>query len=82
MLSTVDRDPQEALGKAAPQWGTATIQKVAINAVMAGCRPEYFPVVVGAVECILEESFNLLGVQATTNPVAPAFLVNGQSGRN
>jgi len=77
MLATVKRDPQESLGAVAPKWGQATIQKIAINAVMAGCLPEYFPVVVTAVECILEESMNMLGVQATTNPVSPAVMVNG-----
>jgi len=60
-----------------PKWAPASIQKIAINAVMAGCRSDYFPVVLAAVECVLDESFNLYGVQATTNPVAPCFVVNG-----
>ena len=77
MLQAVDRDPQEVLGQMAPKWAPATIQKVAINAVMAGCLPAYFPVVVTAVECVLEEAFNLYGVQATTNPIGPCFVVNG-----
>ena len=77
MLKAVDRDPQEVLGTVAPKWAPASIQKVAINAVMAGCLPEYFPVVVAAIECVLEESYNLYSVQATTNPVGPAFVING-----
>ncbi|MBI2887807.1 MAG: hypothetical protein HYY02_11435 [Chloroflexi bacterium] len=77
MLKVVDRDPQELLGTMAPRWAPCTIQKVAINAVIAGCLPEYFPVVVAAVECVLQENFNLYGVQATTNPIGPCFLVNG-----
>lgn len=77
MLQAVDRDPQEVLGNVAPKWAPASVQKVAVNAVMAGCLPAYFPVVVAAVECVLEEDYNLFGVQATTNPVGPCFVVNG-----
>jgi hypothetical protein len=44
---------------------------------MAGCRPEYFPVVVAAVEAMTQPQFNLAGVQTTTNPVAPFLLING-----
>jgi hypothetical protein len=60
-----------------PRGGVATIEKLAINAVMAGCRPEYFPVVIAAVEAMAQPQYNLLGVQSTTNPVAPFLLVNG-----
>src|SRR5438094_10634816 len=60
-----------------PYWAPATIEKLAINAVMAGCLPEYLPVVIAAVEAICEPRFNLYGVQATTGYVGPALLVNG-----
>ncbi len=77
MLETVHRDPTEALGEVPPRNGVATVEAVAANAVMAGCRPEYFPVVLAAVEAILEEPFNLNGVQATTNAAAPLTIVSG-----
>ena len=49
MLASTDRDPGESLGKLPPRLGDATVEKVAINAVMAGCRPEYFPVVLASI---------------------------------
>lgn len=72
-----DRDPFEVLGVMAPGHGLATVQAVAINAVMAGCFPEHFPVVLAAVRAVLQPEFNLNGVQSTTNPVAPAIMVAG-----
>ncbi len=61
----------------APRNGIATVEKIAVNAVMAGCLPEYFPVLVAAVEAMAQPQFNLLGIQTTTNPVAPFVLING-----
>ena len=72
MLATVDRPAGEELGEVPPRLGVATVEAVAVNAVMAGCKPAYFPVVVAAVEAVLEPAFNLNGVQATTNAVAPS----------
>ena len=60
-----------------PRQGEATVEKLAINAVMAGCRPEYFPVLLAAVEAVAEPPFNLDAVQATTHPVTPLLIVNG-----
>ena len=77
MLATVDRPAGEELGEVPPRLGVATIEAVAVNAVMAGCKPAYFPVVVAAVEAVLEPAFNLNGVQATTNAVAPLVIVSG-----
>ncbi|MFC1917886.1 hypothetical protein ACFLXH_04460 [Chloroflexota bacterium] len=77
MLSAVDRDPQEQIALLAPKTGIATVEKIAINAVMAGCLPEYLPVLVAATAAIAEEKFNLLGVQATTHPCSPFIVVNG-----
>ena len=54
--------------------GAGKIEKIAINAVMAGCLPEYLPVIIAAVEAICEPRFNLYGVQATTGYVGPALL--------
>lgn len=77
MIAAVDREPLEVIGIMPPGQGIATVQALAVNAVMAGCFPEHFPVVVAAVRAVLEPSFNLNGVQATTNPVAPAIMVSG-----
>lgn len=77
MLGAVDADPGESLGLMPPLWREATLEKLAINAVMAGCLPEHFPVVVAAMEAMLDPAFNLYGVQATTHPVAPLLIVNG-----
>ncbi len=77
MLKYCDRDPQETLGAVAPQWGESTYEKVAINAVMAGCSPAHFTVVCAAVAAVVDPIFNLYGIQATTNPVAPLIIVNG-----
>ena len=77
MLEAANMQPDELIATVPPEGGPATAEKVAINAVMAGCLPEYFPVVVAAVRAITEPKFNLLGVQTTTNPVGPAFIVNG-----
>lgn len=70
-------DAQESLGLMPPRWGDTTLEKLAINAVMAGCTPPYFPVVVAAARALLDSQFNLYAVQATTNPVAPLCVVNG-----
>src|SRR5436309_7094099 len=72
-----DAEPGRALGAMPPLWRTATLEAIAVNAVMAGCLPEYFPVIVAAVDAMLDPSFNLYGVQATTHPVAPLVIVSG-----
>ena len=61
----------------APGFGAATVERIAINAVMAGCEPDYLPVLIAAVEAVAEPQFNLQGIQATTNPVAVWVIVNG-----
>jgi hypothetical protein len=76
-----DADGGRSLGAMPPLWREATLEKLAINAVMAGCTPAMFPVVVAAVEAMLDPTFNLYGVQATTHPVAPLLIVNGPYGR-
>jgi hypothetical protein len=65
------------LGLMPPLWRQATLEKLAVNAVMAGCEPPAFPVIVAAVEAMLDPSFNLYGVQATTHSVAPLLIVHG-----
>lgn len=75
------RPPGRSLGAMPPLWREATLEVLAVNAVMAGCRSEDFPVVQAAVEAMLDPAFNLYGVQATTHPVAPLVIVNGPYGR-
>lgn len=70
-----------SLGELEPLRGVATIEKVAANAVMAGCLPEYFPVVLAAVDALLDPAFNLRGVQTTDESVTPLLVVNGPVGR-
>jgi hypothetical protein len=77
MLDGTGRDPQEVLGLVPPDLAPATVEKIAINAVMAGCKPEYLPVVLAAVEAVLEEKFAMHGVLATTMFVGPVVIVNG-----
>ena len=77
MLAAVRQAPDTIVGVIPPRMALATVEKVAINAVMAGCRPDYFPVVLAAVKAICKPEFNLLPMQATTNPVTPMIVVNG-----
>lgn len=77
MLSGIDRDPDELIAAVPPKWGRATVEKVAINAVMAGCKPAYLPLILKAVAAMTNEQFNLHGVQVTTSHVGPMLIVNG-----
>jgi hypothetical protein len=81
MLKWIDRAPSDTLGVVPPRDGEATIEKLAINAVMAGCAPEYFPVIVTAVQAMLQERFNLYALQTTTHPCAPMLVLNGPIAR-
>jgi hypothetical protein len=60
-----------------PAYGRATVERIAVNAVMAGCRPEYLPVVIAGVAAMCDEAFDLHGLSGTTDAVAPIFIVNG-----
>jgi hypothetical protein len=85
VLATLDgteRDPDEVVGIVAPNLVPVTVEKVAVNAVMAGCRPEYLPVVLAAVEAACSEGFNIHGVLATTYSVGPVVIVNGPVARS
>ena len=77
MLRAVPVDPERSLGRVPPLWCEATVEKVAINAVMAGCEPTYLPVLIAAVDALCDPAFNLHSIQATTHPVAPLLIVNG-----
>lgn len=77
MLDGTSRDPKEVIGRIPSDLAECTVEKIAINAVMAGCKPEYLPVVIAAVEAVLEEPFAMHGVLATTMFVGPVVIVNG-----
>ena len=77
MLDYAQRDASELVGYINPDAGSATLEKIAVNAVMAGCLPEYMPVLVAAVQALIEPEFNIHGLQTTTNPVAPLLIING-----
>ena len=77
MLSGTKRDAQEVVAVVAPNLAPVTVEKVAINAVAAGCKPEYLPVVLTAVEAMCTDEFNIHGVSATTMGATPAMIVNG-----
>jgi hypothetical protein len=77
MLAAVDLPPGHVIAEIPPNWGAATVERLAINAVMAGCLPEYFPVIVAAADAMGDPAFNLYAIQATTHPCAPLLIVNG-----
>ena len=77
MLKGTMRQADEIVGRIPPYLAPCTVEKVAINAVMAGCRPEYMPVLLAAIEAALEPVFTLHGVLATTYFSAPVIIVNG-----
>jgi hypothetical protein len=81
MLEGTTRAPDEVVAVVPPTLAPATVEKVAINAVMAGCRPEYLPVVLAAVEAVCTDEFNMHGVLATTWFVGPVLVVNGPVAR-
>jgi len=77
MIAGADRDAGSELGTMAPRQGVVTVEALGVNAVMAGCRPEHFAVVLTAVEAMLDPAFNLFAVQSTTHPCSPLLIVNG-----
>ena len=81
MLDGTTRDPSEVVAVVPPNLVPVTVEKVAVNAVLAGCRPEYLPVVLAAVEAACTSEFNAHGLLATTWDSAPAIVVNGPLAR-
>jgi hypothetical protein len=77
MLSGTKRRPEEVVGLMPPDLAECTVEKVAINAVMAGCKPEYMPVVLASLEAALEPVFTMHGLLCTTYFSGPIIIVNG-----
>jgi hypothetical protein len=77
MLAAVKRAPQDVIGAVPPRWAPATVEKIAINAVMAGCKPEYMPTLIACVEAVTDPKLNLYALQATTGGPAVMIIING-----
>ena len=77
MLSGTDRAPDELVGVVRPKGGQATVEKIAVNAVMAGCLPSYMPILITAVEAMTDPAFDLAQVAATAGTSAPLLIING-----
>jgi hypothetical protein len=81
MLEGTTRDPQDVVAVVPPDLVEVTVEKIAINAVMAGCKPEHLPWVITCVEAACTDEFNIHGVLATTMPVGPVVICNGPGTR-
>ncbi len=77
MLRYTDRKRFDVVAEIPPRNGAATVEKIAINAIMAGCRPEYLPVLISAIEAMVQPEYNLYGRQTTTHPGAHLLIVHG-----
>lgn len=77
MLKGTQRDPVEEIGLVPPNFEPLTVRRIAEHAVMAGAKPEYMPVIIGAMQAILDEQLNMNGVQTTIHGAAPLVIVNG-----
>lgn len=82
MLEASPLPGERVLGQMPPLNGTVTVEKVAINSVMAGCKPDYFPVVLAAVKAVLQPQFNVGSITTTTGGAAPVVIVSGPIARN
>ena len=81
MLAGTSRSPEDVLMVMEPGFGVATVEKVAINAVMAGCRPEQFPILLAAIDCLAQPEINHRDMQVSGHTEAPLILVNGPISR-
>jgi hypothetical protein len=77
IVNILGGDPEFVEARVAPRWGDLSREVLAINMVMAGCKPEYAPVVRAAIHALTDQAFNLNGVQATTHVASPLLIVNG-----
>jgi hypothetical protein len=77
MLAGTRRPAGDAVAVLSPRLGRATVERVAVNAVLAGALPEHLPVILAAVEAVSQPAFNLQAVQTTTHPCSPLVIVNG-----
>ena len=76
-LNAISHPPDKIIGTLPPRGGIATVERVTINSVMAGCRPEYLPIILAAVEAIAEPDNNMAGWATTTGHNSPLLIING-----
>ena len=81
MLQGTTRAAHDVVAVVPPDLVDVTVEKIAINAVMAGCKPEHMPWVIAALEAVCTDAFNIHGVLATTMPVGPVIICNGPGTR-
>ncbi len=81
MLKGTSRAADEVVALVPPDLAECTVEKVAVNAVLAGCLPDHLPVVLAAVEAACTDAFNMHGLLATTFPAGPLLIVNGPIAR-
>jgi hypothetical protein len=81
MLAGTRRAPGDVVATLEPGFGLATVEKLAANAVLAGCRPELLPFLIAAVRCLAEPKMYLRNKAMSTGPHAPVVIVNGPKGR-
>ena len=81
MLKGTDLPPDRVISVVPPKGGQATVEKIAVNAVMAGCRPEYMPVLIAATEAAAEPEFSLSTLGTTTSNDCPLVIVSGPVAR-
>lgn len=77
MLEGTELPPEHLISLFPPGQGKATVEKIAVNAVMAGCQPQYMPIILSAVDAIIDPAFDLVGVQSTSGQLAPLLIVSG-----
>ncbi|PON18955.1 hypothetical protein C2W62_05255 [Candidatus Entotheonella serta] len=77
MLQGYERTSGTVVAHLPVEEASCTVEKIAINAVMAGCKLSYMPLLIATVQAVADPAFNLTAIQATTNPVAPMIIVNG-----
>lgn len=80
-LEYTDKDSDDIIAVLPPRQGNATPEKIAVNSVMAGCIPQFMPVVQNSIDALSREKFNIIGVNATTHPVSICTILNGPISR-
>ncbi len=77
MLTGTDLPPDHIIGKIIPRLGHATVEKIAINAVMAGALPSYMPILIAGVQAVMEPESRFGGMEVSTGSMAPFWVING-----
>ena len=81
-VESTGRDATELIAELPPLGGKATVERIAVNAVMAGCLPEHMPVVITAIQAMMDDRFNLRGVMCSTGIPTPLVILSGPLAKN